>query len=303
MLTALTIIAAALAPAPRPEDLQNIALSTAIVQRVGDRLWPDWSKTSFGIDLLTQDGGVLVNVDKPFTPPTFPRELEATLVLESGPIVVIGQPKYTQAATPIRWSVTLLHEHFHQWQYSWQPYAPSVKALDLAHGDKTAMWMLNYSFPYADRRVDAAYARMSSALADALEAMQTPAFGDKQQRYVQARNAFKSLLSPDDYRYFAFQCWQEGTARYTEMEIAELAAGEHARDPGFLSDSTAAALTQDAARTYAGVLKRLRTIPLQEDKRIGFYALGAGEALLLDRVAPGWHERYLDPRMDLSMFF
>lgn len=286
-----------------PPDAANIAVSTAIVQRVGDAIWPDWSRTPFQIDLLTQDGPVLVNVDKPFTPPNFPKDLEATLVLNTGPIIVIGEPKYTQASTPIRWSVTLLHEHFHEWQYSWPQYQTAVDGLNLAHGSKTAMWMLNYAFPYREARVDAQYTAMASALADALEAMQTPQFSDRMKRYVQARDAFRQILSADDYKYFAFQCWQEGVARYTEIRVAQYAAAAHTGDPAFLSDAQAAALEQDSARTYASVVKRLRDVPLATDKRIDFYAVGAGEALLLDQTAPGWQKKYLDPRMDLAAFF
>lgn len=302
-ITPLILAAATASATPSPQDLQNVALSTAIVRRVGDRLWPDWSKTPFAIDLITSNGPALLNVDAPFAAPKFPPDLEATLVLASGPIIVIGQPQYTQAATPVRWSVTLLHEHFHQWQYSWPQYESSVKALDLARGDRTAMWMLEYAFPYADAHVDAAYAAMAAALADALDAQQTPAFAQAVQRYLSARAAFKQILSADDYRYFAFQCWQEGTARYTEIAVAQLAAQAHAEDAGFLSDAQSAALLADADATYAAVLRRLRTVPLKQDGRVDFYALGAGEAMLLDRVASDWHGRYLDSRMDLSVFF
>lgn len=288
---------------PAPADLQNIALSTAVVQRVGDSIWPKWAQTPFEIDLLTTNGPALINIPKSFAPPQFPRNLEATLILDGGPIVVIGQPQYTQAKTPIRWSVTLLHEHFHQWQQSWPEYGDAVTALNLARGDKTGMWMLNYAFPYGDPRVDAAYALMSERLADALDALRTPHFGDALATYLKARVAFKESLSPDDYRYFAFECWQEGTARYTEIVAARLAAQTHASDPSFLSDAQASGLREDADRTYAGVLKRLRSLPLAQEKRVDFYAVGAGEALILDGVAPNWRERYLDRRMDLSEFF
>lgn len=304
MLATITLAAAAAVSAtPSPEDSRNIALSTSIAQRIGDSIWPDWSKTPFQIDLLTQDGPVLVNVPKPFTPPKFPKDVEATLVLNTGPIIVIGEPKFTQADTPIRWSVILLHEHFHEWQYGWPGYQAAVDGLHLSNDSKSAMWMLNYAFPYADPKVDAAYAAMANALADALEAMRTPQFGDDVNHYLQAREAFVQLLKPNDYKYFAFQCWQEGVARYTEIRVAQYAANAHAADPSFLTDAQAAGLLQDSASTYASVAKRLRKVPLAEDKRVNFYAVGAGEALLLDQVAPGWQQRYLDPRMDLRVFF
>lgn len=288
---------------PAPADLRNIAFSTAIVQRVGDSVWPGWGQTPFQIDLVTANGPALINVAKPFAPPPFANTLEATLILDTAPIVVIGEPQFTHAKTPVRWSVTLLHEHFHQWQQSWPGYVKAVASLDLAHGDKTGMWMLNYAFPYSDPRVDAAYGAMSNSLADAIEAAGTPAFTGAVQKYLTARDTFKALLAPDDYRYFTFQCWQEGAARYTEIAVARRAVQAHATDRSFLSDAQAADLQQDAGSTYAGVLKRLRWLPLAQEKRVDFYAVGAGEALILDTISPGWRDRYLDPRMDLDVFF
>jgi hypothetical protein len=99
----------------------------------------------------------------------------------------------------------------------------------------------------------------------------------------------------------AFQCWQEGVARYTEIAVARLAEKTHATDPQFLSDDEAAALSQDAGATYARVVKRLDSGSLKDDERDSFYALGAGEAMMLDAVHPGWRLSYLDPRMDLDV--
>src|SRR5437588_12370001 len=117
MFLALSLlIAVAAGPAtPSPADVQNIALSTAIVQRVGDRLWPNWTQTPFAIDLLTASGPALINFAQPIPVPSYPPQFEATFPLSNGvPTVVIGEPQFTQANTPTRWSVTLLHEHFHQ---------------------------------------------------------------------------------------------------------------------------------------------------------------------------------------------
>jgi hypothetical protein len=300
MILATLTLAASIAATPTAQDAANIALGTAIAQRVGDALWPGWSKIPFRIDLITANGPVLLNVDRPFTPPKFPTDLEATLFLNGAPTIVIGEPRFTQSSTPIRWSITLLHEHFHQWQYSWPEYPSAVNALGLSGNANDASWMLNYPFPYADSRIDTAYAQMASRLADALDAVNAPNFLDAVASYRQTRAAFKKMLAPNDYKYFAFQCWQEGVARYTEIAVARLAVGAHLQDPAFLSYAQATAIMRDGDDMYAAVRKRLRTIPLQRDKRIDFYALGAGEALLLDRVRPDWRQRYLNPRLDLD---
>lgn len=286
-------------------DRQNIDLSMKIIARIGDKMWPAWSKTPFDIALITANGAVLVNVDKPVPVPSVPPRIEATFPLSDGiPTIVIGEPQFTDAKTPTRWSVTLMHEHFHQWQDSWAEYQTDVKNLDLAPpSDKDGMWMLNYPFPYTRARVDAAYTIMARALADAVTSVGSSAFASRAQAYLTARTAFKKMLDAADYRYFAFQCWQEGVARYTEIATARLASKEHTLDPTFLSDEESRDLADDAAQTYDGVVKRLQTRSLYYDQRIDFYAVGAGEALLLDEIHPGWRQQYLDSRMDLAVFF
>ena len=301
------VVVAALAAAqaaPSATDQANISLSMRIAARVGDQMWPNWSKTRFVIDLLTANGPVMVNATEPSPAPSFPTNLEATFPLSNGvPTIVIGEPQFTAAKTPVRWSVTLLHEHFHQWQDSWPQYQASTKALGLAPaGDKNAMWMLSYPFPYGDSAVDGAYATMANALACALSAIGSASFNDDAKAFSAARAAFQKSVAAKDYRYFTLQCWQEGVARYTEIAVARLAADAHRRDTKFLRDDEAAALSQDADATYARVLERLQTVPLKDGERSNFYAIGAGEAMLLDVLHPGWRLNYLDPRLDLDVW-
>ncbi|MBV9718322.1 MAG: hypothetical protein JOZ77_03325 [Candidatus Eremiobacteraeota bacterium] len=290
---------------PAPEDVTNIALSTAIVQRIGDRLWPHWTETPFAIDLLTANGPVQINFASPGPVASFPPQLEAAFPFPNGvPTIVIGEPQFVQSKTPIRWSVTLLHEHFHQWQYSWPQYQSSVKSLRLAPADDTnAMWMLNYPFPYGDHAVDLAYGFAAHRLIDAIQKIGKDGFPEAARQYIAARQQFQKSLKPNDYKYFAFQCWQEGTARYTELMVARLAAAEHARDNSFLTDAQAAALAQDSTATYAGIMRALAGAPLSQGGRVSFYAYGAAEALLLDALRPTWRTDYLNTSLDLGIFF
>jgi hypothetical protein len=64
--------------------------------------------------------------------------------------------------------------------------------------------------------------------------------------------------------------------------VARLGAAAHAKDPAFLSDADAAALQGDSGNRYQRVMKRLQSASLKNDQRVNFYALGAGEALLMD---------------------
>lgn len=301
MLTHVLAAVTALAT-PSPEDSANIALATAIVQQVGDSIWPGWQSTPFRIDLITANGPAEINFKAPEPAPSFPPTLEAMFPWPDGvPTIAIGEPQFVQARTPTRWTVTLLHEHFHQWQDAWPQYFPAVNGLGLSSPGDSGMWMLDYPFPYANSKVVSQYAALSGLLADAIS---SPGVTAKGAAFAQALNAFSASLQDKDRRYFAFQCWQEGVARYTEYAAAHAAADAHTRDPDFLTDSQAALLAADAESTYAKVLRELRDpSALGRDKRDAFYAFGAGEAMLLDEMNPGWHSKYLDPRMNLALLF
>lgn len=304
--------------APRAADTTGVSEAQTIALTVGDKLWPGWSKTAFIIDLLTPEYEILLNtstVPKGFVKPasgnayrrrTFPPNLEATFpAFDAKPVVVIGEQPLTAAKTPTRWTVTLLHEHFHQWQTSWPAYNSDVGALGLTHGDKTGMWMLDYAFPYGSPRTDTRFEDLATHLSAAVQTAGTRRFDSALQSYLQVRAAWRASLKHDDYTYFSFQCWQEGVARYTEYRVAQLAAQAHDTHSSFasLTAPQAQLLDKDAQHTYAGILKQLNAASLQKDKRVAFYAVGAGEALLLDRIAIDWRKRYLNAHMDLSIFF
>ena len=61
--------------------------------------------------------------------------------------IVIGQPAATEQSSTF-WVLTVLHEHFHQLQNAQPDYYSSVDSLNLARGDSTGGWMLNFPFPY-----------------------------------------------------------------------------------------------------------------------------------------------------------
>ena len=63
-----------------------------------------------------------------------------------------------KTSTP--WVVTMLHEHFHQLQDSQPNVFQDVMALDLAGGDQTGMWMLNYPFPYKDEKINVEFEQL-----------------------------------------------------------------------------------------------------------------------------------------------
>jgi hypothetical protein len=317
ILAVVVAFAAGVAPVARraptldDADRYRIAEAFRLADTFGERLWPGWQSAPFAVLLVTPDQEFLVRHPKP-TPdfrslgndallgwPVWsrPRQFDVNLLASfpavgNLPTVVIGQPANTAARTSTSWVLTIAHEHFHQMQYSLPGYYAGVNALGLAHGDQQGGWMLNYAFPYARPEVQAQFAVLCARLDEAIR--QEPGAGTiaALRAYLDAKRALRKLVSPDDYKYFSFQLWQEGVARYTEYRMGELAASGYAPGAEFsaLPDYTpyAAASRAILDRIHA----QLTRARLGETGRPAFYPVGAAEGLLLDRVNPSWRAQY-----------
>jgi hypothetical protein len=239
---------------PRVSETDRIRLREAF--RLGDQLedevWPGWHKTPFAILLVTSDYEFLIRHPNPsndFTPlgndpmlggdvyyrkRQFSPGLQATFPAVNGVnTIVIGQAELTFDKTSTRWVATVMHERFHQFVYSQPAYFAGVDALGLDHGDTTGMWMLNYPFPYDSPDVQEKFTAMIHALSDALAASGVD-LDAKTQIFRRAQQQFRESVPVEAERYFAFQLWQEGVARYTELRIAELAAAKYKPTPEFM---------------------------------------------------------------------
>jgi hypothetical protein len=306
---------------PEPDRIR-IAEAFRLADALGNRVWPDWDKASFAILLVTPEQEFLIRHPKPsgdftligedavlkhkvwFRKRKYGPDLLATFPAVGGvPTVVIGQAENTAAKTSTRWVITLLHEHFHQLQNSQPRYYAEVDALGLARGDQTGMWMLNYAFPSTTPEVKDQFSVMCKALAEALRARQQADFAKKLASYVEAKKKFQSLLKADDYKYFAFQAWQEGIARYTEYHIAVLAAAEYKPSKEFEDLKDYAPFKEEARAILKGIEKELASVELDKAKRTAFYGLGAAEGLVLDRANPGWRKHYFEEKFSLDKHF
>ncbi len=297
---------------PGPDRIR-VAEAFRLAAVVGDGLWAGWSSAPFAVLLVTPDHEFLVRHPSPtpeFTrlgddrvlnetvwwrPRQFDVGLLASFPAVGGlPTVVIGQPENTSVKTSTRWVLTLLHEHFHQYQYSQPGYYRGVEALGLARGDQQGSWMLNYPFPYTRVDVQAQFAVMCSRLDDALAQPTGERLTAALHAYLDAKRALRALVSPDDYKHLSFQLWQEGIARYTEYRVGELASSGYTPSQAFsgLPDFATYAAASQAVRDR--IHTQLTTVKLGESGRPAFYPVGAAEGLLLDRVNPGWRSRYFD---------
>jgi hypothetical protein len=206
------------------------------------------------------------------------RMLAAMPLFAPPPTIVMGTPG-TTGLSEAAWVRTIYHEHFHQYQYSRPGYFDRLKALDLAGGDESGMWVLNYAFPYGDPMVGKAHHAASLALADAVAARGRPDFRAQFDRYLAARETFRRSVGARDWRYLEFQLWQEGVARWTEIAVA-------ATDPD-------PAVRAAAARMEAAAIQALSQQELQARGREIVYAHGAGEAMLMEACGPAWRRDYL----------
>lgn len=298
-------------------DRVRIAEAFRLADALGDGVWPGWSAAPFAVLLVTPATEFLVRHPRPSPefarvgydsllgsevyarPRVFAPTLLATFPAVGGvPTIVIGEAERTGKRSTA-WVLTLLHEHFHQLQNSRPDYFQRALDLGLSGGDQTGMWMLDYPFPYDSAPVRAAVATLGSAA----HALAGAAPGDARRaalaRYVEARHEVREALSPLDYRYLAFQLWQEGVARYTELAVATLAASRFAPGAAFraLPDYTSFA---DAAAELRAQVDAARALDLASDRRVAFYPLGAATALALDAAAPGWRGRYFEHPFDLD---
>jgi hypothetical protein len=290
-------------------DRVRLAEGRHLADQVCDQLWPGWGHTAFQVLLVGDSAEFLVGDQR--HPRTFtrlgydavlgaevwtrPRRFSPTLLatfpaVGGVPTIVIGSAERTGKSSTA-WIFTLLHEHFHQWQYSQPDYYAGVSRLGLARGDTTGQWMLDYPFPYDSAPVQRATQGLAKALARALEARPKT-----RRRLLQAvsdnRDTLRNLLTAADYRYFEFQLWQEGVARFIEYAAARAAAETREPSAEFRSLPDYKPYSQAAEGALRGLRLELAQLDLARQRRVAFYPIGAALALLLDETRVDWKRAY-----------
>lgn len=303
----------------RRNDRIRIREAMIISESFGERIWQGINNAPFALLLVTDSLEFLVNHPSPsvdFTAlghdstlgteifvrgRTFNRDILATFPAIGGiNTIVVGTPENTRLNS-CAWLMTVIHEHFHQYVDSHPGFYDAVNKLDLSGGDRTGMWMLDYPFPYHDSIVGAQYSRYASTLATTVYSIGTDSFDAQVQCYASERRKFKSLLKPADYRYFSFQVWKEGIARYTEYKFLQLLetltpSTDLAQLPDFVP------FPEYHRQLFKQQTDRMNTWTLKDHQRDCFYAIGLGEGLILDQLNPGWRERYLTEKFFVEQY-
>ncbi len=310
-------------PIIRKIDRIRLAEAFQIGESLGNKVWKQWDKAPFAVLLVTPENEFLIRHPQPSKDFTligydsllksdvyFRKRTQQINFLATFPAVggvstvVIGQAENTSKKTSTPWVVTVLHEHFHQLQDSQPNFYKEVDQLNLSRGDQTGMWMLNFAFPYKDAQVRERFSALSKLLAETLQTRNKSNFSAKLNQYLEARREFQQILSPDDYKYFSFQIWKEGIARYTEWKIADLAARKYKPSKKFLALKDYTPFREVADTTLnKQIIASLLTLQLEKSERLVFYPFGAAEGLLLDRANRKWQSRYLTEKFYIDKYF
>jgi len=313
-------------PVMRLADKIRIREAVKLAKVAGDDIWYRFSETPFAILLISDSVEYLMFHPNPsgdfklleedkflntkiyYRKQQFPSNLLATFPAVNGvSTIVVGTPEKT-GKTSTEWTVTLLHEHFHQYVSSYFDYYASVEKLDLANGDKTGMWMLNYPFSYDKLDVVEHFYKYANLLQKSLNHFTDDDFKKSAKKTLSERKFFTEILSRKDYNYFSFQIWQEGLARYTEYKILtriEVLGLTNKYKPSkeFTELKDYIAFDIYANYLFETEKENLTKYSLAIDKRVCFYSMGFAEGLLLDAVNPDWRKMYLQEKFFIEKYF
>jgi hypothetical protein len=141
----------------------------------------------------------------------------------------------------------------------------------------------------------------TTALSKAVAAVNSKNFKKVFKEFIIEKRKLRDLIKPADYRYFSFQLWQEGIARYTEYKFLELLeeyipSAEVSALPDFIP------FKKFKAQFLQMHLKSVTLLKLETEKRVCFYALGLAEGMLLDKINPQWRTAYLSKKFFIENY-
>jgi len=295
----------------RREDKIRINEALKISQFVSDNIWKEWSKNEFVILLIADSPDfsesyfdTYLNTKVYTRKKVFQNNFLATFPAVNGvSTIVVGTAENTKRSN-LYWTLTLLHEHFHQYQTNHKDYYSSVDKLDLKDGDETGMWMLNYKFPYEDSLTNNQFDIMKSNLISAYESIGKKTFKKNVSKYIKSKAAFKKIVTEKDSKYFEFQLWQEGLARYTEYEILSyLIKKGYEPSEDFKSLPDYESLSDNYQKRLERLSEEIERVSLKNNQRNCFYPMGAMEGIILNKYKPGWRKKYFNNLFNTVKFF
>lgn len=217
----------------------------------------------------------------------FDKRMEASFpAFGQNPTIVIGSVENTKSKYAIEWLSILFHERFHQIQYSQKNYYDVVKAIT-PKSAKDGSWMLNYAFPYNDKKINKYLHDLGKMLYRSIKTRDKKVYDE----YMSKKQALSKVMKNDDLTYMKFQMWQEGTARYIELDSL-LKLGSTKFDKMFLNDPILGDTKMVYSQKMSEYEKEISSLVLSRIKRGAFYSLGMFERIAEDIFVPDWKKSY-----------
>jgi hypothetical protein len=176
----------------------------------------------------------------------------------------------------------LEHESFHAYQ-------GMLAAEQLAAAERSTAVEGEYPFD----AMDGPWRQEMRVLVQAARAPDSPGASGLARQFLQMRAARRAGLNASLVAYERLREWEEGLAKYVELEIGRLAGAEESYLPvaGMAHDADFQAYAGQAQFWSAQLDETTRTQGRSGDTR--FYYSGNALAVVLDRLLPGWKERAL----------
>ncbi|UBM63405.1 hypothetical protein LA303_05420 [Candidatus Sulfidibacterium hydrothermale] len=289
-------------PKLAPTDIEVISEAYHLWKTKGDNVWPGWTKINMPFVYKKKHFEYRINfpatarrgrfvekigkMDVYGLPVSDSGGMAASMDVDHVPAVVLSSPEIT-GMTKERWIITAQHEMFHVFQDSDTAYRRKIKSLKIGYG-KDASWMLHYPFPYRDSLLNTiahmqGYLSFKIYRSDNLRESLYDSFFLNDILALYKNYLHCRYGSNNDYKYAVFQQSVEGTAKYTEIKMAEIAQTDYVPlhpDLHFTDD-------------YTNQINVIRHCGKGTGGRLTFYYLGTGMCFVLDKINPDWKKSYL----------
>ncbi len=194
---------------------------------------------------------------------------------------------FLSAAGGRAWYIcAVLHESFHAYQ--------GMRAPSLLAKSEDVYRQHASRYPWEDADFAADWQAELGTLADAVQAESDSEALDLVRRFLDLRRARRTAagLKNELIDLERLKEWEEGLAKYTELAVWRLAA-----DPGYQPLPVLAADPDfhgygGFAQRWSQEVDQIRRMA-NDDGDLRFYYSGWAQAVLLDRLAPGWRARIL----------
>jgi hypothetical protein len=295
------------------EDVALIKEVFYLHTQLGRRIWPGWIQSKAPFLYKTKNYDFLINHPNP------PHDYWKYYDIDLGDTVWVKENIDStdyQATYPINgiftavmtkqdadydaclWVLKATHELFHVYQHK----KNRNRVVNPFVGNHANKHELSYPFPYNDgtvksfMRIEAEHVFRiitSDKVAD-IEAKMT-------KKVLSHLLNIGLVVFTDslDFKYKQWMEWNEGVARYTERELAALAANTTLYKPlAIFNEKFPESTYSKVWKSYANSLNPVRFVGEGVKGRVMFYYLGMGKAYLLDRLYPVWKHNYFEHDLD-----